>query len=214
MIKTAILILSTLFLSAFASEETTLLLIRHGETQANVEGITVGWTDVPLNGRGMMQAMDLAEILFKKHPDIAAIYSSDLSRAYRTAEPIATLLEIPIIQRFHLREIYCGDGEGCSQKERERWLSRWNHNWDQPIYPNGEIYLDLIRRMKSELLAIAKLHPGEKVAVFTHGRSIHAITASVLGHTKFPIPENCQVVVFTYNPALENELQWKGIDRD
>lgn len=190
-----LLFLSLLFLTSLKAEMTTFLLIRHGETEANRTGITSGWSDVRLSEEGRMQAAKLADTLFETHPDIAAIYSSDLTRAYDTAKPTADYLELPITRRFALREMNFGDGEGCSKEERERYLSLWK-SWDEPIYPNGETYNELIARVRGELAAIAKEHPGQKVAIFSHGRAIQAVIASASGYIDFPIIGNCQILTF------------------
>jgi len=194
-------------MTSFVSAETTFLLIRHGETNANLKGITAGWTDVPLNEQGLQQAANLANQLWKRHSDIAVIYSSDLSRAYATAKATASLFQLPIVQDSDLREMYCGEGEGYSQENREECLQCWK-SWDQPIYPKGETYSALIERVKRALCDIAQKHPGQKVAIFTHGRSMHAIAASLSGRTDFPLPKNCQVFLIT--KEANGELQWKG----
>ena len=66
---------------------TTLHLVRHGETEWNRDGRIQGWADTPLSERGHEQARELAATLGER--SIGAIYSSDLRRAYETAEPLA-----------------------------------------------------------------------------------------------------------------------------
>ena len=82
---------------------TTLLLIRHGETDLNIAGKAQWTKDIPLNETGIRQAQDLALLLRKSHPDIAHIYSSDLLRALKTAEPLSYLSQLPIPQHTLLR---------------------------------------------------------------------------------------------------------------
>ena len=71
--------------------KTTLLFIRHGQSMANVSGVFAGQLDVSLSELGRKQAEELKEYLLSKYK-IDAIYSSDLSRAYEIALPIAMAL--------------------------------------------------------------------------------------------------------------------------
>ena len=71
-----------------------LLLARHGETDWNVAGRWQGHTDVPLNATGRAQALALAERL--RNEGIAAVATSDLSRARHTAEIVAGALGVPV----------------------------------------------------------------------------------------------------------------------
>lgn len=89
---------------------TRLILVRHGETDWNVEGRYQGHSDVPLNARGRAQAARLAEAL--RGSDIRAIYSSDLARARETAEALAHATRLAVQHDPRLREIDQGDWEG------------------------------------------------------------------------------------------------------
>ena len=70
-------------------DETVILLLRHGESEANINKIFAGNTDAPLTERGLNQAKITA--LYLKDKNISAVYSSDLSRAYCTACETARL---------------------------------------------------------------------------------------------------------------------------
>src|SRR6185437_6606991 len=94
---------------------TTLLLVRHGETDWNAERRYQGHADVPLNDRGVEQARELAEQLAGERID--AIYSSDLSRAHATAEIVGERLGVPVVTDPDLREIDVGAVEGLTFEE-------------------------------------------------------------------------------------------------
>ncbi len=85
-------------------------LLRHGETESNRNCILQGWSDIPLNDRGI----ELAELTAEGLKDISfdRIYSSPLIRAYTTAEIIRGDRDIEIITDDRLKEINLGDREG------------------------------------------------------------------------------------------------------
>jgi len=89
-----------------------ILLARHGETDANVEPIRFqGRTDTPLNERGREQAHELAQVIARDHT-VAALYSSDLSRARETAEIVGAAIGLPVREDARFAESYRGDWEG------------------------------------------------------------------------------------------------------
>ena len=157
---------------------TTLLLIRHGETDWNAEGRLQGHTDRPLNDFGRRQARALAERL--AGDGITAVYSSDLSRALETAEILAARLELPVVTDPDLRERNWGSWEGLTGTERDgvEYVGEAND-------AHGERVLGAVRR-------IAEQHPGESVVVVTHGGSLRRIQIATYGMA-LPVIENCAV---------------------
>jgi broad specificity phosphatase PhoE len=89
---------------------TTLLLVRHGQTEWNVTGQIMGQRPVPLNQQGEAQAMRLGEFLRGRL--IQGIYSSPVVRARRTADILASALGLEVREEPGLCEIGCGDWEG------------------------------------------------------------------------------------------------------
>ncbi len=81
---------------------TQVFTIRHGETPWNAEGRLQGHANIPLAPKGLAQAQALAQSL--KNHEFTAIYSSDLDRAFQTAECIALHHNIPIKIDARLRE--------------------------------------------------------------------------------------------------------------
>ena len=157
---------------------TTLLLIRHGETDWNAEGRLQGHTDRPLNDFGRRQAGALAERL--AGDGITAVYSSDLSRALETAEILAARLELPVVTDPDLRERNWGNWEGLTGTERDRV-----EYVGEATDAHGERVLRAVRR-------IAEQHPGERVVVVTHGGSLRRIQIATYGMA-LPVIENCAV---------------------
>ena len=95
---------------------TRLVIIRHGQSEANANYIFAGHSDFDLSELGKDQAKLAAEYLFKRiKPD--AIYSSDLLRAYHTATPVGEIFNMPVIKEKGFREIFAGAWEGLSFAE-------------------------------------------------------------------------------------------------
>jgi len=157
---------------------TTLLLVRHGETDWNAERRWQGHADVPLNERGREQARALADSLART--EIDAIYSSDLSRARHTAEAVGARLDIPVVVDPALREIDVGPIEGLTAEESKAF-----DGWQgEPKDAHAARILDALHR-------IAARHPGGRVLVVTHGGSMRRVHEH-LGLEGGPF-ENCVV---------------------
>ena len=157
---------------------TTLLLVRHGETDWNAERRWQGHADVPLNDRGREQARVLAEQLAGESID--AIYSSDLSRARDTAEIVGVRLSVPVVVDAALREIDVGPIEGMTAEETGT-LDGWH---SEPKEAHAERILRAVQR-------IAERHPDDRVLVVTHGGSMRRVHEH-LGLEGGPF-ENCVV---------------------
>src|SRR5262249_24465064 len=97
---------------------TTILLVRHGESDWNRAGRWQGHADPPLNERGREQARALAARLAGTHRD--AIYASDLAGAWETAEIVGAAKGISVVRDAALREIDVGEWSGLATAEIER----------------------------------------------------------------------------------------------
>jgi broad specificity phosphatase PhoE len=156
---------------------TTLLLVRHGETDWNAEGRLQGQTDRPLNDFGRRQARRLAEQL--EGEELEAIYSSDLARARETAEIVSERLGLPVELDADLREKDWGTWEGLTAVERDR------------VEFVGESTRAHQERMLRALAGISAQHPhGGTVLVVTHGGSMRRVQTAALGMA-LPVVENC-----------------------
>jgi probable phosphoglycerate mutase len=155
---------------------TTLLLVRHGETDWNAEGRLQGHTDTPLNELGRRQARGLAEQL--AGDGIEAVYSSDLARARETAEIVGARLGLTVALEPGLREKDWGTWEGLTGSERERV---------ELVAEATEAHRERTLRALRE---IASRHPAGRVLVVTHGGSLRRVQAAVTG-IALPVVENC-----------------------
>jgi broad specificity phosphatase PhoE len=156
---------------------TTLLLVRHGETDWNAEGRLQGHTDRPLSDYGRRQAQQLAGEL--EDEVLEAIYSSDLARARETAEIVGERLGLPVVLDPDLREKDWGTWEGLNAVERDR------------VEFVGETTEAHQERMLRALRRIAERHPGDRrVLVVTHGGSMRRVQTAAMG-LAMPVVENC-----------------------
>jgi broad specificity phosphatase PhoE len=160
---------------------TTLLLVRHGETDWNSERRWQGHSDQPLNDVGRAQAHEVAETLVGRSID--AVYASDLSRANETAEIIAARLGLPVTTDVRLREVDVGDWSGrlwseieASDPEAVERLQAGLKAWQ-----GGESYEEMGARVVAAVLELAARHPGRTVLIVSHGGSLRACRASAAG---------------------------------
>jgi len=161
-----------------------LILIRHGECSWNKERRIQGCrTDTSLNDRGKAQAEEVALAL--KEEKLTAIYSSPLSRAVNTAQPLAQIHGLEVNIDPDLREIDAGELEGLSAEEvRERYGYFWKE-WRigtgaATRLPGGESLVELQSRAWRSIQRISKRHPDGVVVVFSHLLAILAVVCRAL----------------------------------
>merc|ERR1719167_315825 len=99
----------------------SIVLLRHGESKANREGVWGGWLDSPLTDYGIQQARHAGLILKQKRYKFDTAYTSMLSRAQLTCdiviEAVGQLGEIPVVKTYKLNETHCGDFTGLTMDE-------------------------------------------------------------------------------------------------
>jgi broad specificity phosphatase PhoE len=156
---------------------TTILLVRHGETDWNRENRFQGRADPPLNQTGRAQAVDLSVTLAAE--ELAAVYSSPLRRALETAEIVAAAHDQEPATIDALREVDVGSWEGLTRTEVEdrypEQFARWLEH--EQGYEDGETYEQLSGRVIPALFALAETHPTERILAVTHGGPIRATLA-------------------------------------
>ena len=161
-----------------------LLLIRHGQSTWNRERRIQGQLDPPLSEEGRAQARRLGRRLAGR--PFAGFYSSDLKRAFETAEAIAAATGSQPQPDESLREIYLGDWEGLrtdeiSEKYPEAWAS-WVKEPDWDIVPGGERAADFEVRVAAAIDGIFQRHEHGDVLVVTHGGVIQIALQRIVGN--------------------------------
>ena len=153
------------------TEPTRVTAIRHGETTWNVDTRIQGHRDIPLSAVGRRQAERLAQALVDE--PITAIYASDLTRAWETAQYLGRALGKEVIKETGLRERGFGDFEGKTFAEIEVLLPEQSMRWrkrDPEFAPaGGESLLALRSRVLEAAGRLAAQHPGELIAMVGHG---------------------------------------------
>lgn len=147
-----------------------LFLVRHGETQANADGIIQGWLDTELNEKGRQQARQSA-VSFDM--EIDAIFSSDLTRAKQTAAEFKKRFpDVPYFEDSRLRERNFGDAAG-EPRDNHDWEAFWASS-DSVSIPNAETLNDYNARVQA---FITFLQGSEflKPLIVTHSGTINRV---------------------------------------
>lgn len=146
-----------------------LLIIRHGESEWNVEKRWQGWLDAPLTARGLQQAQDRAETLVRDGFAPVVVHCSDLGRAQRTAEIIGRALGVEVRAHPGLRERSGGDWEGFTADEIDEGWPGQRMAWRRgeiTTMPNGEDDATVLGRFDDAIAAA--LGSGTPTLVVTH----------------------------------------------
>ncbi len=152
-----------------------LVLVRHGQSQPFVQGalfpLVDGQGDPPLSEQGLVQASLVCARLARE--PLAAIYVTTLRRTAQTAAPLAQELGVVPQVEADLREVHLGEWEGGLYRKMvadqhpiaQRMLAQ--ERWD--VIPGAESAAALRDRVRAAIGRVAAAHPGQRVAVFTHG---------------------------------------------
>lgn len=163
---------------------TRIILVRHGETEWNRVERFRGSADIPLNQNGLRQAELLARRLLAAWKP-AAVYSSPLSRAVKTAEAIAFPLNLRVKIHPGLSDIDYGEWQGLTPEEvRSRWpelFIRWQTVPDNLDFPGGESLSERQIVGVTTVREIAATHPGETVVCVGHTVINRLIILGLLG---------------------------------
>ena len=161
-----------------------LILLRHGQSQWNLENRFTGWIDVDLSPKGEEEARKAGELL--KDFQIDAVFTSVLKRAIRTAEialKAAGKEYLPLIKDKALNERMYGDLQGMNKDEaRQRFGADTVHLWRRSYDiapPGGESLKDVQERVVPyfQTHIVPLLREGKNVLVVAHGNSLRALVS-------------------------------------
>ena len=157
--------------------DTTILLVRHGQSEGNVLGLFTGHSGYPLSKLGHTQAAKTAEYIHANY-QVDAIYSSDLPRAFQTAEHTAKAFGLPVVTHAGLREINAGDWEN---KYFDDLLPQypdsfplWRNDFLNAYCVGGESVRQVGERGTKALYEIAEANLGKCIVVASHATTIRS----------------------------------------
>lgn len=160
-----------------------LLLVRHGDTEANSAERYWGRSDVRLSASGLRQAERLRHRLSNEKID--AVYSSNLSRALVTAQTIASEHQLEVIACPELCEIDFGKFEGLSFAEVSQLYPEvaklWAERNPSLEFPEGESLDGFGERVSQFLSRLEKHSSGETILVVAHSGSLRVLVCRLLG---------------------------------
>ena len=161
-----------------------LFLVRHGQTDANRDGLALGRLDISLNELGLSQVRRVAGALADE--PFAAVYTSPLQRTRQTADEIVADRDLDIQVDESLIEMDVGEMDGLTFREvRERYpdfLQTWMSP-EGPTHrmPGGERLVDVHSRAVNFLDHVMQRHPEESTCAVTHNFVILTTLVHVLG---------------------------------
>ena len=171
-----------------------LVLLRHGQSQWNLENKFTGWTDVPLTKKGINEAKNAGDLIKKNNIKFDKIFSSVLERANKTAEiamnqtKSAELYEnnkLTYEKNKNLNERDYGDLVGLNKNETAEKFGKdqvhiWRRSYDIPP-PNGESLEDVVKRVSPYYTKEIKplIFEGKNILIVAHGNSLRAIMINV-----------------------------------
>lgn len=188
-----------------------IILVRHGESDWNLEGRVQGQQGGPLNKKGLEQARKAG--LWLKNENIVAIYSSDQERARQTALEIAKFHKAPVRCTKTLRESSLGELEGIPLQEYRRIRDKSGlpkHLYKAP--GGGENYIDMQKRVKRFLAVLKKKHSKQTVLIVSHKLLTRTLISVLTGTRISDAPEieqhNAAINVIELNPGQKPKVHY------
>ena len=192
---------------------TRIIMVRHGQSIANLEGRFAGYSDFDLTDLGRKQAALAAEYLHDTMGEkVDKIYSSDLLRAHNTAVPFSKLYDLPINDTEELREIYAGLWEGMTFTDIEaiypEGRATWVNDFSNSRCTGGESTRELYRRIVPTVTRLARENAGKTILITSHATPVRAIDCysrgwgeDKIGDVKFV--RNSAISIFEYDDTTD-----------
>lgn len=194
---------------------TSIVFLRHGETDWNRQRRFQGQQDVPLNGVGRQQAKDAARN-FPHAP--AAIVSSDLARAHDTAVALARYHNLPVTLDADLRETHGGEWEGMTHGEISASdaasFAAWRGSHRVRPGGSGELMTEVAARVVAAVnRGLAQLPDGATLVVVTHGGSARGAIGALIGlppqqWRSLGVLGNCRTATLVPEVESSTERTW------
>lgn len=198
---------------------TKLLMVRHGQSEANSLGIFAGNYDIELTELGHRQAQCTAEFIADNYT-VDRVYASDLKRAFKTAEYIAEKFGLDVIPDKNFREISAGKWEGekfdvITEKYSDDY-NKWLTDIGNAGCTDGETVKELAKRVCDELKKVAEDNVGKTVVIGTHATPVRITQCLFGGYTldemkDIPWVSNASVTELNYE---EGKLVLVGVGMD
>jgi 2,3-bisphosphoglycerate-dependent phosphoglycerate mutase len=179
----------------------TLVLVRHGQSQWNLENRFTGWVDVPLTEQGEKEAHRAGQLLKGMKFDIA--FTSDLQRAQKTLNIILQEIsqpQLPILKDKALNERHYGALQGLNKTETakkygDEQVKIWRRSYDVPPPKDDTGYSESLKDTAARTLPyfdqqiVPCLKDGKNVLVAAHGNSLRSIVMHLENLTKEQVLE-------------------------
>lgn len=173
-----------------------LILLRHGQSQWNLENRFTGWVDVPLSPKGIEEAKAAGEKIKGRRVD--QLFTSELQRAKETARlafEAAGITNVPTVRDAALNERMYGDLQGLNKAEAaQKWgdeqIKIWRRSYDTPP-PGGESLADTAARVIPywDKIIAPVVKAGRNVLIAAHGNSLRALVMHLEGLTRAQVLE-------------------------
>ena len=196
---------------------TTLIVVRHGQSQSNLEQVFTGQGNTELTETGYAQAEATAAYLDRYRID--RIYASDLSRAMQTAAPTAKHQGLQIIPDPQLREICAGLWEAQPYVELMQRFPEsydlWLHDIGHAHPDGGESTLELAARVSAEVDRLIAENRGRCIAIFTHATPVRMLACQWMDiplekAAEVPFCTNASISVVEYDDDGQHHLRYYG----
>ncbi len=198
---------------------TKLLVIRHGQSEANLQSLFAGHWDSPLTELGQTQAKVTAEYIAANY-HVDAVYTSDLCRAAAVGQAVSTATGAPITTTKSLREIRAGEWEKVSFEDlNQNWPSFqvWLKDIGNAACDGGETVAELQKRIVTAVGQIAESHPDQTLVLTTHATAIRVLQCycegKTLGQMKdVPWVANTSITELAYDKGAFSLVRANGTD--